>query len=83
VIPTMILVGLLLGRWWRAALVVGAAGWPVLLWAQGLVSTPGELLGAAALGLVNTAVGVLVHQLGLALVRRARRPSPMPVAARH
>ncbi len=34
-IPTMILVGLVLGRWWRAALVIGTLAWPALLWAEG------------------------------------------------
>lgn len=75
-IPTMILVGLLLGRWWKPALVVGTTAWPFLLWTQGVISTPAELGGAAALGLVNTAAGILVHQLVLALLRRTRDHSP-------
>ena len=60
-IPTMILFGLLLGRWWKVALVAGTSAWPLLLWSQGLLATPSDMLGAAALALVNTAVGVLVH----------------------
>ena len=67
VIPTMILFGLLLGRWWKVALVVGTSAWPVLLWAQGVIAAPPEIVGAAALGLANTAVGVMAHQLVLAL----------------
>ena len=81
-IPTMILFGLLLGRWWKAALVVGTSAWPVLLWAQGVIAAPPEIVGAAALGLANTAVGVMVHQLVLALVRRARGHSSIPIEAR-
>ena len=46
-IPTMILFGLLLGRWWKLALIVGTSGWTVLLWAQGLLATPTETVGAA------------------------------------
>lgn len=80
-IPTMILFGLLLGRWWKLALLVGTSGWTVLLWSQGLLSTPMEVVGAAALALANTAVGVLVHQLLLTLVRRVRRHPTTPVEA--
>ena len=79
-IPTMILFGLLLGRWWKVALVVGAS--PALLWARGVIAAPPEIVGAAALGLVNTAVGVMAHQLVLALLRRARGHSPIPIEAR-
>jgi len=82
VIPTMILFGLLLGRWWKVALVVGTSAWPVLLWAQGVIAAPSEIVGAGALGLANTAVGVMAHQLVLALVRRARGHFPTPIEAR-
>ncbi|MBP6524051.1 MAG: hypothetical protein KA249_01380 [Dermatophilaceae bacterium] len=71
-IPTMILFGLLLGRWWKLALIVGTSGWTVLLWSQGLLATPTETVGAALLALANSAVGVLVHQVLLAFVRRVR-----------
>ena len=81
VIPTMILFGLLLGRWWKFALIVGTSAWTVLLWSQGLLATPPEIVGAAALALVNTAVGVLAHQLVLAVVRRVRGHQPTAVEA--
>jgi hypothetical protein len=81
VIPMMILVGLLLGRWWKSALVAGATAWPVLLWRQGLIDTAPEIVGAAALALSNTAVGAMVHQLALAPVRRTRRHPQTPVRA--
>ena len=80
-IPTMILFGLLLGRWWKFALIVGTSAWTVLLWSQGLLATPPEIVGAAALALVNTAVGVLAHQLVLAVVRRVRGHQPTAVEA--
>ena len=38
-IPTMILFGLLLARWWKLTLIVGPAAWTVLLWSQGLLTT--------------------------------------------
>ena len=79
VIPTLILVGLSLGRWWKTVLVASATAWPVLLWTHGLVNTAPEIAGAAALALANTAVGAIVHQLVLALVRRAGRHPPAPV----
>jgi hypothetical protein len=79
----MILFGVLLGRWWKSALVVGAAAWTVLLWTQGLIDTPPEIVGAAALALANTAVGAAAHQLVQALVRRARRRPPTSVSAGH
>ena len=82
-IPTMILFGLLLGRWWRTALVAGTASWTVLLWSQGIIGSPAQVAGAAALALANTAIGVMAHQGLLAAVRRVRRPSPVPSGAPH
>ena len=73
-IPTMILFGLLLGRWWKFALIVGTSAWTVLLRSQGLLATPPEIVGAAALALVNTAAGVLAHSsFWLSCVRPGRR----------
>ena len=61
-IPTMILVGLVLGRWWRVALLVAALGWPMLLGLTGLLESPGAALVSAVLAVANAGVGVLVHQ---------------------
>ncbi|HEU5242184.1 MAG TPA: hypothetical protein VFU25_09225 [Ornithinibacter sp.] len=61
-IPTMILVGLVLGRWWRAALVAAAVGWPVLLALTGLLDSPTAALWSSVLAVANAGVGVLVHQ---------------------
>jgi hypothetical protein len=72
-IPTMILFGLVFGRWWRSAVAVGTIGWPVLLLTEGILDDPSQIAGAAALGFANTLVGVAVHQLALRFVRNLRR----------
>ena len=64
-IPTMILFGLVLGRWWKSAIAAGAVVWPAIL-------------VLAALGAANTAAGVAVHQAALRLVRSIRRDRPAP-----
>jgi hypothetical protein len=72
-IPTLILFGLVFGRWWRTALAAAAIGWPVLLVAMG-VTHPGAglLLGAAGLAIINTGAGAAIHQGARRVVRRAR-----------
>ena len=74
-IPTMILFGLVLGRWWKSAILAGAVVWPLLLVVTGVETTALGLLAAAFLGGVNTAVGAAGHQAVLALVRQVN-PSP-------
>jgi hypothetical protein len=71
-IPTMILFGLITGRWWRLALIAAAIFWPVLLLVDGVMGLSAGLLAAALLGAVNAAVGVAVHQALLWLVRGVR-----------
>ena len=68
-IPTMILFGLVAGRWWKTALVLGTVLWVALLYFDGTIVAY-QLPAAALFGLVNTAVGVAVHQGALTLVRR-------------
>ena len=72
-IPTMIVFGLVFGRWWRLSLAVAAVGWPLLLVASDVMDLEAGLLGAAALAVINTGAGVLVHQGALHIVRRYRR----------
>jgi hypothetical protein len=69
----MIVFGLLLGRWWKTALVLGAVGWAAVLFTTGVI-TAADIPGAALFGLVNTGVGVAIHQGVLWLVRRLRGP---------
>jgi hypothetical protein len=72
-IPTMILLGVVLGRWWRLALVISALAWSTLLVATDAMSLEPGLVGAAALAALNTGVGVLIHQGLLLAYRRGRR----------
>jgi len=75
-IPTLILYGLVCGRWWRFALASAAAGWPLLLLATGTIGSAGEFAGAGALAVANTAAGVLPHQAALWAYRRLRGAAP-------
>ncbi|WP_405100483.1 hypothetical protein [Micromonospora sp. NBC_01412] len=77
-IPTLILFGLVFGRWWRAALAVAALGWPLLLVATGVLGVEPALAGASGLAVLNAAVGVVVHQSVLWLVRNHRRAPAAP-----
>lgn len=73
-IPTMILCGLIFGRWWRVTLVAAALAWPLLLVVTDVAGIDSTLLGAGVLAVVNAGVGVLVHQGVLLAYRRLRRP---------
>jgi len=64
------LAGLLVGRWWTVG--VSAVTWPALLVAGDVGSGPGFVLGAAALAVVNMAVGVAVHRAAGLAVSSAR-----------
>jgi hypothetical protein len=78
VIPTLILFGLVFGRWWRLSLVVAAVVWPILLAADGVMDGEVGLLGAAGLAVANASVGVLIHQgvlRALRLLRDRNAPS--------
>jgi hypothetical protein len=69
VIPTVTLLGLILGRWWKATLVVAVVGWPLLLTATGVDIGLDFALGTAALAMANAAIGILVHRLPWLLAR--------------
>jgi multidrug efflux pump subunit AcrB len=70
---TLILVGLIFGRWWRATLIASVVGWPVLLVALGITHNPISLAGAVGLAAVNAGLGVAVHQGIARVARRLRR----------
>jgi hypothetical protein len=69
-IPTLILIGAIAGRWYVVALA--AAAWPlVVIFGAGAPYAPDDLLAEAALGAANTAVGVIVHKALVGAVRAA------------
>ncbi len=72
-IPSLILFGLVFGRWWRPSLIAGAVVWPVLLVATDVMQVKAGLVAAAGLAVINTGVGVLVHQGALGVFRLLRR----------
>jgi len=72
-IPTLILFGLVFGRWWRLALLAAAIGWPVLLLAIGTATAGPDRIGAAGFAIANTGAGVTMHQGARWWVRRYRQ----------
>lgn len=71
-IPDLVLAGLLLGRWWRSAILVGAAYW---VWRLGShpnlgASGPGDLVSIAFVGAANVAGGAAINRACAALFRK-------------
>jgi hypothetical protein len=60
-IPTVLVPGLLLGRWWYVPLA--AVAWAAVLYIEGTVSGAGGVLGAAGLAALNAVVAVGVRQV--------------------
>ena len=75
VIPTLLLIGLVLGRWWRVVVPVAAFGWTALLIASDIGSGLRFAVDATAFAAANLVVGVLVHQ-GISHSIRALRHRP-------
>ena len=73
VIPTLLLVGLVLGRWWRVVIPAAAIGWAVLLVVTGVDSGLSFAVAAALLGAINVAVGVAVLQAARLAFRNLQR----------
>ncbi len=78
-IPTMLVFGLVFGRWWKSALVAAAIVWPALLVFNGTFekvpqgqSVWGNIVLASGLSVANAAVGVGAHQLVLYIIRKLR-----------
>lgn len=71
-IPSMMLLGLALGRWWWLALGTAAIAWPALLLATDVVDVSSRLGAAAALAVANAGAGVLIHQACLHAYRHLR-----------
>jgi hypothetical protein len=75
VIPTLLLVGLVVGRRW--AVLVGAVAWAVVLFVPGTIGVV-DLPLAAGLAAANIAVGVLARRVLARALRVGRR---LPAAA--
>ncbi len=71
-IPTVLLVGVALGRWWWQVVLGAAVGWPLVVLGVGAID-PSGIPAAAALGAANGAVGVVANRVvtgGVRLVGR-------------
>ncbi|MGI5216019.1 hypothetical protein [Plantactinospora sp. CA-290183] len=71
-IPTLILLGAVLGHWWRVVLVAAALGWPALLLGTGASGLEWGLVVGSGLAVANAGLGVLVHRTVAPLARRLR-----------
>ncbi|MGL3804574.1 hypothetical protein ACSYDW_00590 [Paeniglutamicibacter sp. R2-26] len=76
-IPSMIVFGLVFGRWWKPAILGGALLCSVLVGLASVFESGGvfawsRVFGAAALGAVSTAFGVAIRQLLHQIVLRIR-----------
>jgi hypothetical protein len=76
-IPVLLALGAVLGRWWRTTLVVAAAGWPAVLVATGVMDLEPDLLAASTLAVTNAGVGIVVHH-GVARVWRSLQRTAGP-----
>jgi hypothetical protein len=72
-IPTMILFGFVLGRWWKVTVPLAAVAWPLLLLADGIHLDRWEAIEAAFLGAANAAVGAAGFLAVAGLARMALR----------
>ena len=72
-IPTMILFGLVLGRWWKVTVPLAALTWPLLLFMSDSDLDRSEMATAAILGLANAAVGAALFLAAVVLVGMVAR----------
>jgi len=79
VIPTLILLGLVLGRWWRFVIPLAAVGWPILLLVTGVDRGLDFVVGASAFAFANVVVGVLLYQVVAGAGRHRRHAQPLEV----
>jgi hypothetical protein len=63
VIPTMILLGIVFGRWWPGSIPVLSVGWGALMIVDGNGSGFAFFIDAAMLAMANVLIGVLVFQV--------------------
>jgi hypothetical protein len=75
VIPTLILVGLIFGRWWKIVVPAAIIGWPILLIVTGVDSGWAFAASAALFAAANVSVGVLAFVTLRLVVRRLAAPA--------
>jgi hypothetical protein len=80
-IPPLVAIGLIFGRWWLVR--VAAFAWPIFLVAMGSDLALDEVPLASGLAMVNTFVGVILHQgiaslFGFRIELRGWRPRGDP-----
>jgi hypothetical protein len=80
-IPTLLVIGLVLGRWWRLVLPVATIGWPMLLVLDGVGTGVAFWVSAGAFALANTIAGVAVNRLAVAAAHRAFQPAATKAAS--
>lgn len=83
-IPSMIVFGILFGRWWVAAIIGGGLLWGLVIGAMSVYANEetfswGLVLGAALLGATNSAFGAGIHQMVLWITRKIRTTRKTPV----
>jgi hypothetical protein len=72
VIPTLLLVGLVFGRWWKVAIPASIVGWVAWLVVGDVGSGLRFVVAAGSLAAANVIVGVLAFQALRWIVRRTR-----------
>jgi hypothetical protein len=76
-IPTLLLVGVVLGRWWRVVVPLSVIGWVVLLIATDVGSGSRFVVEAGLLAAANVIVGTILNQSVRALVHRINAVSTL------
>lgn len=69
-IPSLILGGLVVGRWWMVP--VAMVAWPALLIGTGVGSGPHLIAGGSLIAVPNVALGVVLHRVVRRLWHLAR-----------
>jgi hypothetical protein len=75
VIPTLLLGGVVVGRWW--VIPPSALVWVALLFATGSIGG-GNVLAAAGFAAANAVLGVLVHKAGTQVIAAGRAMRARP-----
>lgn len=71
-IPTLLLVGAVLAKWWWQTVLAAAVLFPALLWATGTIDRPGQVAVAAGLAAANVACAAAITRGLIRIWRDAR-----------